>query len=114
MARNDFTPRSLILLVIGVLSFSFFVRGSMSLWEHKFSLGFALLLGAALLTLFFGKHKIMVLYIGVSLMWLSAGMSALVGPNRLVSLAAFVLLGAAVVILTRRISQRPQKARTEI
>lgn len=113
MARNDFTPRSLILLVIGVLSVGLFVRGSMSLWEHKFSLGFALLLVATLLTLFFGKHKIVVLYIGVALMWLSAGMSAIVGHNRLVSVVAFVLFGAAFVILTRWISQRPQKARTE-
>jgi hypothetical protein len=113
MSRENISPRSFILVIVGVLSFGLFVRGFMSLWEHKFVLGVALLSGGFLLSLFYGKHKIVILYLGVALLMLSAGMSAIVGQNRLVSLSAFALLVMAFVVLTRRIAQKSAGERNE-
>jgi hypothetical protein len=107
MSRENITARSFALLVVAVLSFGLFVRGSMSIWEHKFGLGIALLSGAFLLSLFYGKHKIVILYLGVALLMLSAGTSAIVGQNRKASLLALVLLGSVFAILSRRIAQKP-------
>ena len=106
MSRENISPRSFVLVIVGLLSFGLFVRGFMSLWEHKFVLGIALLSGGFVLSLFYGKHKIVILYLGVVLLMLSAGMSAIVGQNRWISLGAFVLLVMDFLILTRRIARK--------
>jgi hypothetical protein len=106
MSRENVSPRSFALVIVAVLSFGLFVRGFMSLWEHKFGLGIVLLSGGFALSLFYGKHKIVILYLGVALLMLSAGMSAIVGQNRMISLAAFVVLIAAFVFLSKRIAQK--------
>lgn len=108
MSRETVSIRSLLLLGVAVLSFGLFVRGLASLWEHRFVLGIALLAGGYLLSLFFGKHKIVILYIGVALLMISAGSSAIVGQNRKVSLLAFVLLAVAFVIMSRRIARKAE------
>jgi hypothetical protein len=111
MNRENISPRSFVFVIVGVLSFGLYVRGLMSLWEHKFVLGIGLLSGGFVLSLFYGKHKIVILYLGVALLMLSAGMSAIVGKNRLVSLGAFALLVMVFLILTRRIAQKSADGR---
>jgi hypothetical protein len=106
MSSEKVGLRSFALVIVAVLSFGLFVRGFMSLWEHKFVLGIALLAGGFALSLFYGKHKIVILYLGVALLMLSAGMSAIVGQNRRVSLAAFALLITTFVLLSKRIAQK--------
>lgn len=106
MSREDIDARSFVLLLIGVLSFGLYVRGLVSLWEHRFVLGIVLLAGGFLLSLFYGKRKIVILYLGVMLLMVSAGMSSIVGQNRKVSLLAFVLLVVTFVLMSRRLAQK--------
>jgi hypothetical protein len=93
--------RSFLLISSGLLCFGFLARGVMSLVEHKFGLGIALILVSYVLSIPWRKHRIVILLLGDILVMVSAGQSILFSHHKMILLAVIVITGTILVLIAK-------------
>src|ERR1700740_3397094 len=93
MALRDLKARTMLFMVVGWAITIFFIKGTVSLWNHNYRLGTLWLgLGAGLTFVFFRKRKIAFAIIGLTFILVNVGLTALFHPS---IVGIFLTVGSA-------------------